>query len=73
LIKSYFLKSKIKDQTTIYHNPNCTKSRRNLELLKSKEIEPKVVEYLKFPYTKEQLKDILKKWDKEKRVISSLP
>lgn len=32
---------------TIYHNPKCSKSRKALELLRDKGIEPEVVEYLK--------------------------
>ena len=34
---------------TIYHNPNCSKSRQTLALLQQAGIEPKVVEYLKTP------------------------
>ena len=30
----------------IYHNPNCTKSRQTLEIIKNKGIEPEVVNYL---------------------------
>ena len=37
------------DEVTIWHNPRCSKSRQTLELLRSKGIEPKVVEYLKSP------------------------
>ncbi len=33
----------------IYHNPRCSKSRRTLELLKARGLEPEVVEYLKTP------------------------
>lgn len=46
---------------TIYHNPRCTKSRQTLELLQSKGIEPKVVEYLKNPPSAAELKSILDK------------
>jgi arsenate reductase len=31
---------------TIYHNPNCTKSRKSLEFIHAAGIEPRVVEYL---------------------------
>ncbi len=34
---------------TIYHNPRCSKSRRTLELLRDRSIEPQVVEYLETP------------------------
>jgi arsenate reductase len=45
---------------TIYHNPRCSKSRQTLELLKSKGVEPKVVEYLKTPPSEEELDRVLK-------------
>ena len=32
---------------TIYHNPRCSKSRQTLELIRSRGIEPTIVEYLK--------------------------
>ena len=44
---------------TIYHNPRCSKSRNALALLKEKGIEPKIVEYLKNPPDKSELKTIL--------------
>lgn len=34
---------------TIYHNPGCSKSRRALELIREKGIEPEIIEYLKDP------------------------
>jgi arsenate reductase len=34
---------------TIYHNPGCSKSRKSLELLESRGIVPKIVEYLREP------------------------
>ncbi len=45
----------------IYHNPRCRKSRETLELLRRHGIEPEIVEYLKTPPTKEELRDILRK------------
>lgn len=45
----------------IYHNPNCTKSRQTLELLKEKGFEPHVVEYLKNPPSANELQSILTK------------
>jgi arsenate reductase len=48
---------------TIYHNPNCGTSRNTLALLRDKGLEPKVVEYLKEGWTKDQLKDLLKRMD----------
>ena len=45
----------------IYHNPRCRKSRETLELIKSKGIDPEVIEYLKSPLTKEEIKSILEK------------
>src|SRR6266436_9212746 len=44
---------------TIYHNPRCNTSRKTLVLLREKGVEPQIVEYLKTPYTAEQLKKLL--------------
>lgn len=45
----------------IYHNPRCRKSRETLELLRQHGVEPQIVEYLKTPPSKEELRDILRK------------
>lgn len=45
---------------TIYHNPKCSKSRETLTLLRTKGIEPTIIEYLKHPPTASELKHILK-------------
>jgi arsenate reductase len=44
---------------TIYHNPRCSTSRKTLELIRSKGIEPAIVEYLKAPPTAAELDRIL--------------
>ena len=47
---------------TIFYNSKCQKSRSGLQYLRSKHIEPEVIEYLKDkPFTSESLKEILKK------------
>lgn len=46
---------------TIYHNPRCMKSRQTLELIEKSGTTPQVVEYLKTPPSKEELRDIVKK------------
>jgi arsenate reductase (glutaredoxin) len=46
---------------TIYHNPRCSKSRATLQLLESRGVKPKIVDYLKTPPSVAELKSILKK------------
>ncbi len=46
---------------TIYHNPRCSKSRQTLELLESRGIRPRVIEYLKSPPDHATLKSLLRK------------
>ena len=43
---------------TIYHNPRCSTSRNALALLRERGIEPQVVEYLKTPPSRDELKAI---------------
>lgn len=45
---------------TIFHNPNCGTSRNTLALLREKGVDPKVVEYLKVGWTKDQLKGLFR-------------
>ncbi len=45
--------------TTIYHNPNCGTSRKTLALLQERGLEPKVIEYLKDPPTRDELVRLL--------------
>ena len=44
---------------TIYHNPRCGTSRKTLDLLRQKGVEPRVVEYLKAPPSGAELKRLL--------------
>jgi arsenate reductase len=43
---------------TIYHNPECTTSQNTLMEIQAAGYEPRIVEYLKFPPTREELKSI---------------
>ena len=46
---------------TIYHNPRCSKSRKTLDLLRSNNIEPQIILYLKDPPTEKEISGLLKK------------
>ncbi len=45
---------------TIYHNPKCSTSRNALELIRASGEEPRIVEYLKNPPSRDELKEIAK-------------
>ena len=44
---------------TIFHNPACGTSRNTLALIRHAGIEPTVIEYLKTPPSKQQLRELL--------------
>jgi arsenate reductase len=54
---------------TIYHNPRCAKSRETLALLERRGLKPKVIEYLKTPPDKVELKRLLKLLGKPPRAL----
>jgi arsenate reductase len=41
--------------SVIYHNPRCSTSRKTLDLLRDKGIEPTIVQYLKTPPSRSEL------------------
>lgn len=45
---------------TIYHNPACGTSRNTLALIRNAGIEPTVIEYLRDPPTRDQLRAMIK-------------
>lgn len=45
---------------TIYHNPDCATSRNTLEMIRNSGVEPKIVEYLKTPPTRQELVVLLR-------------
>lgn len=48
-------------ELTIYHNPGCSKSRETLALIRSRGLEPRIVEYLKAPPSEAELSAIVRK------------
>jgi arsenate reductase (glutaredoxin) len=56
-------------RVTLYHNPRCSKSRQALELLRQRDIEPDIIEYLKTPPTVAELERILKLLSLEPRAL----
>jgi arsenate reductase (glutaredoxin) len=44
---------------TIYHNPDCGTSRNTLAMIRQSGVEPTVVEYLKTPPSREQLRALI--------------
>jgi arsenate reductase (glutaredoxin) len=49
------------DQVTIFHNPQCSKSRGALELLNERSVDHRVVEYLVTPPSRPTLESIMAK------------
>lgn len=47
-------------KVTIYHNPNCSKSRQTLALLQDNDIEPEIIQYLETPPSAEDLRHLIK-------------
>lgn len=48
------------NDTRLYHNPRCSKSRGALELLRERGIEPRIVPYLETPPSAGELRELLR-------------
>ena len=46
---------------TIYHNPACGTSRNTLGLIRNAGVEPVVIEYLKTPPSRDELRDLIRR------------
>jgi arsenate reductase len=46
---------------TIYHNPNCGTSRNALALLRERNLDPSIIEYLKHPPTLAEFQSLIKR------------
>jgi arsenate reductase len=54
---------------TIYHNTDCGTSRNTLALIRNAGVEPKVIEYLKTPPSRETLAELIRKMDIPVRAV----
>ncbi len=54
---------------TIYHDPDCATSRNVLALIRNSGVEPRVVEYLKAPPSREELAELLRRMDLPLRAV----
>ena len=45
---------------TIYHNPACGTSRNTLAMIRQSGVEPRIVEYLKTPPARQELKELMR-------------
>lgn len=48
------------EDTRLYHNPRCSKSRGALELLNERGIQPRVIAYLETPPTIDELRELVR-------------
>ncbi len=46
---------------TIYHNPACGTSRNVLGLIRNSGVEPRIIEYLKTPPSREELVNLIRR------------
>ncbi len=53
----------------IYHNPNCSTSRKVLGMLREAGTEPRIVEYLKTPPSRAELLDLLRRMQMTPRAL----
>ena len=54
---------------TIYHNPDCATSRNVLALIRNSGEEPRIIEYLKAPPSREELVELLRRMDIPLRTV----
>jgi arsenate reductase len=53
----------------IWHNPRCATSRKVLELIRAKGVEPRIVDYVKSPPSAAQIKTALKEMGMKPREL----
>lgn len=57
------------DAVTVFHNPNCGTSRNALEIVRAAGVEPRIVEYLKTGWDREELESLLARMGKRPREV----
>jgi arsenate reductase len=53
----------------IYHNPNCSTSRKVLGMLREAGTQPRIIEYLKTPPSRTELLDLLRQMEMAPRAL----
>ncbi|HEY3848170.1 MAG TPA: arsenate reductase (glutaredoxin) [Acetobacteraceae bacterium] len=53
----------------IYHNPNCSTSRKVLGMLREAGTQPRIIEYLKTPPSRSELLDLLQRMEMAPRAL----
>ncbi len=56
-------------EVTIYHNPSCATSRKVLAAIRASGAEPRVIEYLKTPPSRAELKSLLSRMGMTPRAL----
>jgi arsenate reductase len=56
-------------EVVIYHNPNCSTSRKVLGMLREAGAGPRIIEYLKTPPTRDELLDLLQRMEMTPRAL----
>jgi arsenate reductase (glutaredoxin) len=56
-------------EVTIYHNPACTTSRKVLAAIRASGTEPRVIEYLKSPPSRAELRSLLSRMGMTPRAL----
>ena len=59
----------MKNKILIYHNPNWSKSRKSVEILKNQGLEFKIIQYIKNPPNINQIKEICRKLNLQPKEI----
>lgn len=54
---------------TIYHNPDCGTSRNVLAMIRNSGQEPRIIEYLKTPPSRDELIELLQRMDMQPRAL----
>ncbi len=54
---------------TIYHNPACGTSRNTLAMIRQSGVEPRIVEYLKTPPSRQELKKLIRAMGRGPRAL----
>ena len=61
--------ARAKPEVAIYHNPACATSRKVLGMIRAAGLEPRVIEYLKTPPSRQELVELLRRMGLQPRAL----